>query len=72
LVGGAAYLLGRCREANPAIGIRVKLTLAQANRFAGMNRLQFQRLLASRKIPLHYTVEDFREEVVTLRRTGFL
>ena len=51
---------------------RDKFTLAQSARFAGMTRLEFQRLLASRKIPLHYTIQDFRDEVDTLRKTGFL
>ena len=31
-----------------------RLTLAQASRLANMNRLQFQHLLASRGIPVHY------------------
>jgi predicted HTH domain antitoxin len=30
-----------------------KLTLAQASRFARMNRIAFQHLLASRQIPVH-------------------
>ncbi|WP_301951421.1 UPF0175 family protein [Microcystis aeruginosa] len=29
-----------------------KLTLAQASRFAGINRIAFQHLLASRQIPV--------------------
>jgi predicted HTH domain antitoxin len=44
-----------------------KLTLAQASRLAEMNRLQFQHLLASRQIPVHYDVEDFEEDMQTLR-----
>ncbi|MEH1875294.1 UPF0175 family protein [Nostoc sp.] len=31
-----------------------KLTLAQASRFAGINRIAFQHLLASRQILVHY------------------
>jgi predicted HTH domain antitoxin len=31
-----------------------KLTLAQASRFAGMHRVAFQHLLASRRISVHY------------------
>nr|NCR24693.1 UPF0175 family protein [Microcystis aeruginosa L111-01]NCS46281.1 UPF0175 family protein [Microcystis aeruginosa BS11-05] len=38
-----------------------KLTLAQASRFARMNRIAFQHLLASRQIPVHYDVEDFEQ-----------
>ena len=42
-----------------------KLTLAQASRLAGMNRLQFQHLLASRKIPVHYDVAEFESDIKT-------
>lgn len=49
-----------------------KLTLAQASRLAGMNRLQFQHLLASRDISVHYDVEDFEEDMETLKRLGRL
>jgi predicted HTH domain antitoxin len=31
-----------------------KLTLGQASRFAAMDRLEFQHLLVSRRIPVHY------------------
>ncbi|HEY65905.1 MAG TPA: UPF0175 family protein [Caldilineae bacterium] len=44
-----------------------RLTLEQASRFAGMSRLQFQHLLASRQIPVHYDVEEFEEDLRTLR-----
>jgi len=43
-----------------------KLTLAQASRLAGMNMLQFQHLLASRQIPLHYDIAEFEEDLKTL------
>ncbi|MBM4035116.1 MAG: UPF0175 family protein [Planctomycetes bacterium] len=49
-----------------------KLTLAQASRLAGMTRLQFQHLLASREIPVHYSVADLEEDLKTLRETGRL
>ena len=47
-----------------------KLTLAQASRFAGMTRLQFQHLLASRKIPVHYDIAEFDEDLKTLKESG--
>jgi predicted HTH domain antitoxin len=47
-----------------------KLTLAQASQFAGMNRIQFQHLLASRQIPIHYDVEEFDKDLETLRKMG--
>ena len=49
-----------------------KLTLAQASRFAGMTRLQFQHLLASRKIPVHYDIAEFEEDLKTLKEAGRL
>ena len=49
-----------------------KLTLAQAGRFAGMHRVAFQHLLASRHIPIHYGVEDFEQDIENLREIGRL
>jgi predicted HTH domain antitoxin len=45
-----------------------RLTLAQASRIAEMTQLAFQALLADRQIPIHYGVEEFREDVRTLRQ----
>jgi predicted HTH domain antitoxin len=45
-----------------------KLTLAQASRLAGISRLQFQHLLASRQIPVHYDVAEFEEDLRTLQK----
>ena len=49
-----------------------KLTLGQASQLAGINRLQFQHLLASRQIPIHYDVVEFEEDLKTLRELGRL
>lgn len=49
-----------------------KLTLAQASRFAGMNRIAFQYLLASRQISVHYGVDDFEQDIKNLREMGRL
>lgn len=51
---------------------REKLTLAQASRFAGMHRVAFQHLLASRHISIHYGVEDFEQDIQNLREIGRL
>jgi len=48
-----------------------KFTLGQASRFAKMNQLEFQRLLASRKIPLHYGVDDLRKDVISLKENNW-
>lgn len=44
-----------------------RLTLAQASCLATMDRLRFQHLLASRGIPVHYDVEEFEQDLSTLR-----
>ena len=51
---------------------REKLTLGQASRLAGMNRVEFQRLVASRRIPPHYDVADFEADLNTLRELNRL
>jgi predicted HTH domain antitoxin len=44
-----------------------RLTLAQAARLAEMSRWRFQALLASREIPIHYDVEEFEQDLQTIR-----
>jgi len=39
-----------------------KITLGQASELANMGQFEFQHLLASRKIPMHYGVEDLKED----------
>jgi predicted HTH domain antitoxin len=51
---------------------RDKLTLAQASQVAAMSRLQFQHLLASRQIPVHYEAAEFEEDLRTLKDAGRL
>lgn len=47
-----------------------KLTLGQASRLACMTQLEFQHLLASRKIPVHYATAEFEEDLETLAERG--
>jgi predicted HTH domain antitoxin len=47
-----------------------KLSLGQASRLAGLDQLEFQHLLASRGISVHYDVADFEEDLKTLREIG--
>ncbi|MBI5303389.1 MAG: UPF0175 family protein [Chloroflexi bacterium] len=49
-----------------------RLTLGQASHLAQMTQLQFQFLLASRRIPIHYDVADFDADLKTLREIGRL
>jgi predicted HTH domain antitoxin len=46
-----------------------RLTLAQASRLAGMGQLAFQSLMSERRIPVHYGVAEFREDLQSLRLT---
>ncbi len=49
-----------------------KVTLEQAAHIARMPQLQFQHLLASRQIPVHYDIEEFEEDLRTLKELGRL
>jgi predicted HTH domain antitoxin len=49
-----------------------KLSIGQASHLAGMSQLGFQHLLASRRIPVHYDVAEFEEDLETLRKMGRL
>ncbi len=51
---------------------RDKLSLEQSSRFAGMSRLQFQHLIASKQIPVHYDVAEFEDDLKTLKKMGRL
>lgn len=51
---------------------RERITLAQAAQLAGMDRLRFQHLLASRDIPVHYDLAEFEADLETLRKLGRL
>lgn len=58
------------RELAVALFREERLTLAQASRVAEMDQLAFQAVLADREIPLHYSVDDFREDLLTLDTLG--
>lgn len=49
-----------------------RLTLGQASAFAGVSQLDFQRLLAARRIPIHYDVAAFEDDLKTLQARGDL
>jgi predicted HTH domain antitoxin len=51
---------------------RERLSLAKAAELAAMDRLQFQHLLASRRIPVHYGEADLEQDVHDLRELGQL
>jgi predicted HTH domain antitoxin len=60
------------REVGVMLFQRERLTLAQASRLAGLSRVEFQKLLATRQIPIHFGVEEFREDLKNLEEAGLL
>jgi predicted HTH domain antitoxin len=54
------------RELAVALFREERLTLGQASRVAQMDQFSFQSLLADREIPIHYGIEEFREDVRTV------
>ena len=42
-------------------------TLGQASQFAELHQIAFQRELARREIPLHYGLEELRDDVDTIK-----
>lgn len=51
---------------------REKVTIEQAAHMAGMDRIQFQRELASRDLYLTLDVDDLEQDIATLRALGRL
>ena len=45
-----------------------KVTLGQAAEAAGVSQGEFMLELGRRKIPLHYGVEDFAEDLITIEK----
>ena len=44
-----------------------EITLIQGADLAGLNFFDFQALLRDNKIPQHYSIEDFEEDLATIR-----
>lgn len=49
-----------------------KISIGKASNFLKMNLIQFQHLIASRDICIHYNDEDLKADVATLKRLGRL
>jgi predicted HTH domain antitoxin len=49
-----------------------KLTLGQASNLCNLSQYQFQHILASRSINVHYDIEDFNKDVDTLKSMGLI
>lgn len=57
-------------EVAVALHAREILTLEQASKMAEVGQLKFQQILGERKIPIHYSKEDFEEDLKTLSKLG--
>ena len=49
-----------------------KLSFGKAREMAGMTVWAFQQILASREIPVHYDVDEYEEDLATLKTLGRL
>lgn len=51
---------------------KYSISIGKARHFAGMNLLEFQREISSRGICIHYDVEEFEQDIKTLKELGRL
>ncbi len=49
-----------------------KLSFGKARELAGLTVWEFQNLLGTRNIPVHYGVEEYEDDLKTLREMGHL
>ncbi|MEB3355951.1 MAG: UPF0175 family protein [Synechococcales bacterium] len=60
------------REIAIALFQQERISLGRASKIAGMDIMDFQKLLADRGICVHYDVEDLEQDVQHLRDRGWL
>jgi predicted HTH domain antitoxin len=48
-----------------------RITLGTASQLAGLHQIEFQRLIASRGICIHYDIDDLEEDLISLRQDGW-
>jgi predicted HTH domain antitoxin len=48
-----------------------RITLGTASQLAGLHQIEFQQLIASRGICVHYDVEDLEQDLLSLREEGW-
>jgi predicted HTH domain antitoxin len=48
-----------------------RITLGTASQLAGLHQIEFQQLIASRSIFVHYDVEDLEQDLKSLREEGW-
>ena len=60
------------REIAIALFQQERISLGRASKIAGIEIMDFQKILAARGICIHYDVEDFEQDVQHLRDRGWL
>lgn len=60
------------REIVIALFQQERITLSRASNIAEIDLMEFQKLIADRRICVHYDVEDFEQDVQHLRDRGWL
>lgn len=48
-----------------------RITLGRASLLCGMDQIEFQKLLASRGITIHYDIEDYEADLKSIREDGW-
>jgi len=48
-----------------------RITLGTASKIARLHQIEFQQLIASRGISVHYDVEDLEQDLASLRQDGW-
>lgn len=48
-----------------------RITLGTASNIAGLSQLDFQRLIASRGVCIHYDVDDLEQDLTSLNQDGW-
>lgn len=48
-----------------------RITLGTASQLANLHQIEFQRLIASRGICIHYDVDDLEQDLSSLRQNGW-
>ncbi|MEO0406790.1 MAG: UPF0175 family protein [Cyanobacteria bacterium P01_A01_bin.135] len=59
------------RELAVALFQQERITLGTASHIAGLHQIEFQRLIASRGICVHYDVDELRQDLSSLREDGW-
>jgi len=48
-----------------------RITLGTASQLANLHQIEFQRLIASRGICIHYDIDDLEQDLSSLRQNGW-